>query len=142
ASFCRDRRRFPEALKLLEEAEAAAPPEDIPRILVKRAVTLEHMGDSEGAIEVLRKAVPLADLRREPRKQLNVYFNLAANYCHLERYDEAAHLLPRVHELADGVGRKLILIREVWLRGRIGAGQGRVAEARAAFDQVRREFET
>jgi transcriptional regulator with XRE-family HTH domain len=142
ASLCRDQRQFARALALLAGAQAAAPPEDLPRILVKRAVTLEHMGDSEGAIEVLREAAPLADISREPRDQLNVYFNLSANLCWLDRHDEAAALLPRVQNLAAAGGKNLIRIRVAWLGARIDAGLGRAAEARAAFDQVRKDFES
>src|SRR6185295_13510129 len=142
ASFCRDRRRFPEALKLLEDAEAVAPPEDIPRILVKRAVTLEHMGDPEGAIEVLREAAQRAEGQRDPRLPWTIQFNLATNFCHLKKYGEAAGLLPKIQELAIAIGsrKELDEIRTIWLRGRVDAGLGRAAEARAAFEQVRGEL--
>lgn len=142
ASFRRDQRQFAPALELLSEAQAAAPPEDLPRILVKRAVTLEHMGDFEGAIELLEEAALLVDGRREPRLPLKIYFNLGANLCHLGRHGDAEELLPKIQELAAGAPKQLDEIRMVWLRARIDAGLGRAAEARAAFDQVRKDFES
>ncbi len=142
ASLCRDRRRFSQALRLLADAEAAARPEDIPRILVKRAVTLEHMGDPEGAIVVLQGAAQRADGQRDPRLHWTIQFNLAANLCFLDRHAEARELLPIINELAVKIGRRKELdeIRTVWLRARIDAGIGRPTEAWARFEQVRGEF--
>ncbi|HYU33457.1 MAG TPA: helix-turn-helix transcriptional regulator [Thermoanaerobaculia bacterium] len=140
-SLRRDQRRFPEALERLADAEAAAPPESIPRILVKRAVTLEHMGNAEGAIAVLQAAAVRADGQQEPRLLLKIYFNLGANLCHLDRYGDAEELLPRIAELAAGSRKELDEIRIGWLRARIAGGLGRVAEARVGFDRVRGEFE-
>jgi tetratricopeptide (TPR) repeat protein len=141
ASLCRDQRQFSRALDLLAKAEAAAPPEDLPRILVKRAVTLEHMGDAEGAIEVLQEAAPLAERQGDSRLVFRILANLGANLCHLDRYGEAEELLPRIQELAAGSRKELDELRMVWLRARIDAGQGRAAEARSGFDQVRSGFE-
>lgn len=142
-SLCRDQRRFPRALVLLDQAQAAAPPEHHPRILVKRAVTLEHMGDADGAIEVLKEAALLAESQGNSRLLFRIHANLGANLCHLGRYGDAEVLLPRIQELAaEGARKELDEIRIGWLRGRIEAGLGRAAEGRAAFDQVRRDFET
>lgn len=142
ASHCRDRRRFPRALKLLDDAQAAAPREDIPRILVNRAVTLEHMGNPEGAIEVLQEAAQRAEGQKDPRLHWAIQFNLAANLCFLDKHREAGKLLPKIQELALAIGcrKELNEIRTVWLRSRIDAGLGRVAEARAGFDRVREDL--
>jgi transcriptional regulator with XRE-family HTH domain len=141
-SLRRDQRRFPEALEELREARAIAPPKAVARILVKRAVTLEHMGDSEQAIEVLQEAESHLPGQDDPRLPWTVHFNMATNLCLLERYDEAQKLLPVVRELAIAGRRELDLIRVLWLSGRIEAGFGQDLEARAAFNQVRRELET
>jgi len=139
-SLRRDQRLFAEALERLADAEAAAPADAIARVFVNRAVTLEHMGDAEGAIEVLQEAALRAVGQKDTRLPWTIQFNLATNLCHLARYGEAEEHLPRIQELA--VSRKeLDEIRTVWLRARIDAGQGRPAEARAGFDQVRKEFE-
>ena len=58
----------------------------------------------------------------------------------LERFAEAAELLPCVRELALEQRNELDLIRVVWLAARVAAGQGRVEEAEAGFEQVRQAF--
>ena len=140
ASLHRGRRRFREALDKLDQARASAPPDAIGRILMKKAYTLDQMGQAELAVEVLREAAPLVDSKREPRLRCVVKFNLAANLCHLGRYAEAESLLPEIQELAAGLRKELDLVRVAWLHGRIGAGLGRTREAATAFEQVRREF--
>ncbi len=139
-SLLRDQRQFDEALKRLDRALAVAPSEVVGRILVKKAFTLEQMGEAEGAIEALREAAPLVDARREPRLPCVLRFNLIANLCHLGRYREAEELLPEVQELAVALRKELDLVRVTWLRGKIAAGLGCSEEARQCFEQVRREF--
>jgi transcriptional regulator with XRE-family HTH domain len=141
-SLRRDQRRFPEALERLTEAKAIAPPEAVARIQVKRAVTLEHMGDVEQAIEVLREAETVADGRHDPRLPFIIKANWCTDLCHLELFAEAEQLLPKIREMAVAGRGELDLIRVVWLSGRIDAGFGRLCEARGAFDQVRRNFQT
>jgi tetratricopeptide (TPR) repeat protein len=140
ASLHRDRRQFAEALDRLDRALPVAPRAAAGRILMNKAVTLEHMGEAERAIEALREADPLIDGRREPRLPCVLRFNLIVNLCHLGRYAEAEALLPEVQELALALRRELDLIRVVWLKGKIVAGLGLGEEARAAFEQVRRDF--
>jgi tetratricopeptide (TPR) repeat protein len=139
-SLRRDQRRFSEALERADQALAAAPPELAGRILAKKAVVYEHMGEPARAIEVLHRAAPLIDGRREPRLVCVLRFNLIANLCHLDRFSEAEALLPEVELLAVQGRRELDLLRVKWLRGRIAAGRGRDAEARAAFEQARGEL--
>jgi transcriptional regulator with XRE-family HTH domain len=138
ASLRRDQRRFPDALRLLDEARAAAPQEAAGRIEVKRAVTLEHAGDNEAALATLYEAAPLVE--DDPRLAWGVRFNLATNLCHLGRFAEAEDLLPAVREGARALGNQLDLVRARWLGGRVAAGRGGGGEARAAFEEVRREF--
>jgi transcriptional regulator with XRE-family HTH domain len=141
-SLRRDQRRLPESLERLQEARAIAPPKEVARILVKRAVTLEHMGDLEQAIEVLREAERLTGPESALRQKLTVKHNLANVLCHLELFAEAEQLLPMVRHLSVAGRNELDLVRLVWLEARCDAGFGRVHKARAGFDQVRRDFET
>ncbi|HEV8580944.1 MAG TPA: helix-turn-helix transcriptional regulator [Thermoanaerobaculia bacterium] len=140
ASLRRDQRRFSEALDLLDRARAAAPEESHGRILLKKAATLQQEGETERAIEVLREASPLVDGRREPRLRFGLLFNQATSLCDLERHAEADLLLPAVRELAMDLRNDLDLVRVTWLTGKVAAGARRAADARAAFEQVRREF--
>lgn len=140
ASLRRDQRRFGEALDLLDRALAVVPREVAGRILLKKAVTLEHMGEPAAAIEALRDAVPLVDGRCEPRLLCAVRFNMATNLCLLGRAEEAKPLLPEIRNLAVELQKELDLVRVVWLQGRVAAGLGGMEEAAACFEQVRREF--
>src|SRR5436305_2242743 len=141
ASLRREQRDLPAALALLDRGLAADPTGSrAGRILVKRAKTLEEMGDSEEAIATLRRALPLIDGQREPRLLWNARFNLLVNFCDAGRYAEAEESLRGVQELAERLGNELDLARQVWLRARIAAGLGQVAEAAAGLQQVRREF--
>jgi tetratricopeptide (TPR) repeat protein len=140
ASLYRDRRQFAKALDRLDRALAAAPRRYAGRILMNKAVAFEHMGKADHAIEALREAAPLIDSRREPRLPCVLRFNLIANLCHLGRYAEAETLLPEVQELALALRKELDLVRVVWLKGKVAAGLGHGEEARAAFEQVRRDF--
>jgi tetratricopeptide (TPR) repeat protein len=142
ASLRRAMRQFAESLAALDRALVSAPIESVGRILVNKAFTLGQMGEAERAIEVLRAAAPLVEKRREPHLVFGLRFNLVVNLCHLQRYSEAEELLPEVQELALALRKELDVVRVVWLRGKIEAGLGRDEEARAAFEQVRRDFST
>jgi tetratricopeptide (TPR) repeat protein/transcriptional regulator with XRE-family HTH domain len=141
-SLLRDQRQFGEALDRADRARAAAPRTSVGRILMKKASALEQMGEAERAIEALQEAAPLIDERREPRLFFALRFNLVTNLLHLDRFEEAAALLPEVQRLALVLRKELDVIRGVWLRGKIEAGLGHGKEARAAFEQVRGEFTT
>jgi transcriptional regulator with XRE-family HTH domain len=138
ASLRRDQRNFGSALHLLDMALDAAPAENKARVLVKRAVVHEHSGSPLLAVQALIEAEPHMDRSCDPRLPLVHRFNLAHNLCCLNRAAEAEALLPEIRERA--ATRKLDCVRVTWLEGKVAAGLGRVAEARAAFEQVQAEF--
>ena len=141
ASLRREQRDLPEALRLLDLAQAADRRGGrTGRILIKRAKTLEEMGDYGEAIATLRCAEAYIDGEREPRLLWNLHFNLAENLCEVGRYDEAAPLLSRVRVQAAGLGKRLNLVRLDWLEARISAGCGRPEQAVPGLERVRQEF--
>ena len=126
-----------EAVKLLDQAIAESRSEAArARLLLKESTALGLMGDTERLVEVLERAAPLIDERREPRLLWVHNFNLAVGLCDLERYGEAQDLLPRVREMAVELGNELDLTRTLWLDAKIKAGFGFLEEACAAFEQV------
>ncbi len=141
ASLHRDQRRFAQSLELFDRALAVAPRSAAGRVLINKAVALEHMGEAALAIAALREAAPLIDEGREPRQIFGLRFNLSVNLCHLDRFAEAEALLPEVRRLAVSLRNQLDLVRVVWLGGKVAAGFGRTVEALAAFEQVRRKFQ-
>ncbi len=139
-SLRRDERRFAEAIEVLDRALGLAPREAAGRILLKKAFTLEVMGETEHAIEVSQEAVPLIQGRRDPRLLWILRFNLAGSLCESGRCTEAERMLPEIRETAVSLCKELDLLRVLWLEGKIAAGLGRMREARSAFEQVRKEL--
>ncbi|HSS49163.1 MAG TPA: helix-turn-helix domain-containing protein [Thermoanaerobaculia bacterium] len=140
ASWRRSQGEFDRALELHEKALALAPPEARGRILLKKAGTLEQMGEPELALATLEEAEPLIDGQREPQSLFGLYFNRAVNLCHLGKFPEAEALLGPIGDMALVLGHELNRFRLLWLRGRLDAGLGREQEAEAAFQQVRQAF--
>ncbi len=138
ASLRKDQRRLDEALALLDEAAAVGRSPE--RALIKKGITLEKMGEYEGAVETLLKAIPKVDRRSDPRLENTLSFNLAVNFCHVDRFQEAANLVSPMRELAADLGDEIDLVRMNWLEGRVAAGLNRPWEARRLLKEARREF--
>jgi transcriptional regulator with XRE-family HTH domain len=139
ASLRRGQRRFGEALALL--AEALAVGRSPARVLVKKGFTLEVMGEYERSLEALLEAKPLAERDGDRRLQNMLCCNLGFTLCHLSRFAEAAELARGVRACATEMGDEIIALRGLWMQGRIAAGLGRSAEARALLGQARRAFD-
>ena len=140
ASLRRDQRRFPEALKLIEEALALDSGEMKGEILLVKAGIHDALGDPEASTASLLMAAPLIDPIRQPRNAFGLRTNLVVDLCHLGQFQRAEAQLPEVRSLAERLGEELDITRVVWLEGKIQAGLGRVPEALAAFEQARRVF--
>lgn len=138
ASLRRYQGRFEEAIRLLDQAVQMGGANG--RILVKKANTLELMGEYERALIELRQAEPLVKATQEPRLLWMIRFALTVNLWQLALYGEAAAMLPEVRELAVELGNELDLVRLLWLEGRIATGLGQWERAIPALEQVRRYF--
>jgi tetratricopeptide (TPR) repeat protein len=148
ASLLREERRLAAALELLERVIATYTSED-PEVrdlhlagqaLVKKANTLEQMGDVEQAVAVLREAAPLVVEERDPRLVLCLRHNLVCFLTAAGKSEEAAALIPEVKELALRLGNDLDLVRLRWAEGRVAFGSGLRGPAEQAFKEVQREF--
>lgn len=143
ASLRRAQRQFSEALELLDRAKASqggTSPAALIFILLQQEHVFGEMGNPEGALSALTEAVPLVEASGDRRKLFALRFNMADDLCRLERYGEAAELLPEVRALAIQQANELDLIRVSWLSAKVAAGQGRTDEATADLEQVRRDF--
>lgn len=121
------------ALKSARSQQARA------RVLIKHANTLILAGHYAAAIESLSEAKLLIDVKNDIRLLFAHDFNKAVCLCHLERYDEAAQLLPLIEAMMDP-GNELDRVRLRWLQGRTWAGLGHKREALAALGKVRDYF--
>jgi transcriptional regulator with XRE-family HTH domain len=142
ASLRRDQRQFPEALHLLEQARAGCGNDPLAtgRILLNKEHVFDEMGDAVGSLAALEEATPLIDGSGDVRLFWVLLFKKTNNLLHLERYREAAELLPKVHDLAVELRNELDLVRVVWLRAKVAAGLGQTEEAIAGLEQVGQDF--
>ncbi|HEV7503486.1 MAG TPA: hypothetical protein VGS07_01070 [Thermoanaerobaculia bacterium] len=134
----RDQRRFAEALDLLDQAEALSPAPEL--ALIQKGFTLEVLGDYERAVEVLLKAQPLVERRGDDRLCDMLHQNLALNLCHLGRYGEAAELGRAARTRTGDRGDNILVIRGIWLEGRVAAGLGLTQEALELLAKARQAF--
>jgi tetratricopeptide (TPR) repeat protein len=142
ASLRREQRRFSESLGLLDRALAASggDPAVAARILLNKDHVLNVMGDFEVALEVLSEAAPFVEASGDPHLLFALHFNRTDELSHLERWEEAANLLPVVTEMATEQGNELDLVRLGWLQAKVAAGQGHEAEAVAKLEKVSGDF--
>jgi len=146
ASLRTAQRRFPEAIQLLDNAAETflhgehRDPHLAGRSLIKKGLLLTEKGDTEPAIQALKKANGLIDPEREPRLLLCVRHNLADNLSKAGHYKEAAALLPDLKELAATHGCAKDRLRLEWVEGRTAAGLGDHERARALLTKVRQTF--
>jgi transcriptional regulator with XRE-family HTH domain len=142
ASLLREQHRFPEALERLAQALGLCGGESLAsgRILLKRERVFYQLGDFAAALATLAQARPFVEASGDPHLLFALRFNTASDLCSLERFAEAAAVLPAVREMAIGQDRQIELIRLRWLSSKVAAGQGRMEEAMAGLEQVVQEF--
>jgi tetratricopeptide (TPR) repeat protein len=136
ASLRRDQRRFEGALELLDRAVAAAPDDDLGRLFVSRAKTLEEMGRNEDAIADLRRAIAVLEPGADPRLAWIARLNFVVNLCDLGRAAEGAPWLTELGDFVRTLGNDLDQIHFRWVEGRVHAGCERWEEAAAALEDV------
>jgi tetratricopeptide (TPR) repeat protein len=142
ASLRRAEHRFSEALERLELASDRSNGDNLAaaRVLLKRANVFEHMGDSEGALQVLDEAAPLVEQLDHSHLLFALRFNRADNLLRLDRFEEAAILVPEVRTMAVEQGDALSLTRVAWLETKALAGHGRKPEAMSRLEKVWDDF--
>lgn len=134
------RRRFTQALRVLDQALALDEGELRGKLLLTKAQIHTARGDLAQSTAALTEAAALTSSRSDPRMALAVRFQIVVNLCHEERANEAAARMPEVRELSRRIGNEMDFVRTVWLEGLVAAGLGNYEEAEQALDQVRREF--
>ncbi len=139
-------RRFPEAIKLFDAAVKLflegehQDPHLAGRSLISKALLLTEMGETELAVETLRKANGLIDPDRDPRLLLCIRHNLADNLAKAGDHEEAAAHLPELKALAASHGSAQDRLRLDWVEGRIAAGLGDHERASQLLSKVRQTF--
>lgn len=140
ASLCREQRQYEKALALLDQALASAAPQEQVSLLLQKSHVQHYSRQYEQAIGTLREAEPQADRKRDPHSWFALQFNLAANYCRLDRYREARGLLPAIEALAEELYQELGLLRLLWLRALTAGGLGEEEDSARWLEHVRQAF--
>lgn len=142
ASLRRAQHRFTEALVRLEEARASSAGDALAagQILLKKEHVLFQMGDVEGALAALEEAAPLLEGTDNPRQLAVLCSNRVDNLARLDRFEEAARLLPEVQRLAAEQANGLDQTRIAWVTAKVKAGTGKKEEAMADLERVRDAF--
>jgi transcriptional regulator with XRE-family HTH domain len=142
ASLRRTQCRFDETAELLDRAERMAiGPTFLVQVQVSRAKLLDDRGYLEEAVAILERVSESVSPDEDPRILLMVWQNLTDNLSKLERFSEAAGLLPEVRRYWQATGSgALNLVRLSWTEARILAGLGSVEEGLEILARVRGEF--
>lgn len=142
ASLRRGQHEFERALELLDRASAACGEDPWARgvILLNKEHVFNQMGDLNGALTALEEAAPWVEAAGDPRLNFAQCFNRTDNLCRQERYADAETFLDKIRILAMEQSNEIHLVRVMWLGSKINAGQGRLSEAVAGLEQVRRDF--
>lgn len=142
ASLRRAQHRFPAALERLELALDRAKGDKWAgaHILLQKANVFEHMENLEGALQVLGEAAPIIEGLEDLHLLFALKFNRTDNLLRLDRFQEAAVLVPEVRAMAVEQKDALSLTRVDWLEATAFAGQGRKPEAMKRLEQVWDDF--
>ncbi len=143
ASLRRGQRRFDEAKDLLERALLLASGSTFRiQVMVSKGKLLVDMGNLEEAVALLRQVKNTVSATEEARILLPAWQNLADALSQLERFEEAAALLPQTRAYLLKAGGELNRVRLMWTEGRITVGLGDIEEGIALLSRVRGEFAT
>src|SRR5262249_29690509 len=105
-----------------------------------KATVLLHAGDAKGSMALLRRALELIDPHEDPRWFLIVRHNLILALVEDDQPREAFALLFHTRPLYLKMGDRMHLLRLRWVEGRVAQGLERLAQAEAAFREVRDAF--
>jgi len=144
ASLAADQGRFELAVEFLDMVidiyGEVQEPHLLGRALLSKGLVTGLGGDSEAAIDLIRRSLRLLDLDFEPRLIVAVHHNLAWFIDEAGRHEEALEHLEMFGHIYQDFPDARILPRRRWLQGRIAAGLGRPLEAEVAFREVQRHF--
>jgi tetratricopeptide (TPR) repeat protein len=140
----RAQRRFDEALALLDQAidlyREVNEPHFEGRARIAKGLALQYAGEIDPAAACLREGLSLIDPAEEPRLLFAAHCNLLLCLVDGGRYAEARDLIEHVRPLCEEAGTRPDLLRLRWIEGRVASGLDRLAEAEAAFGEVRAAF--
>lgn len=141
AALRRAQRKFPQAVKKIDEALELDSGELRAKILLTKSKIHEALGETAASAEALMEAAPLIDAEREPRLAWVLEFQVVFYLCSTGCPEEAALRLYKVKKLAERLRGESDLDRVVWLDAVVAAALGKPEKAKSLFEQVRRAFD-
>lgn len=140
----RDQRRFPEAIRHLQQAAAiyrwAGEAHLAGRVYASMAIVQSYSGHSELAIPLAQRAAELIDPVREPRLEAVIKQNLVHYLCESERASEARDRLPEVRRLTEQQGTPADLRGIHWIEAEIALALGDRETGERIFCELREEY--
>jgi tetratricopeptide (TPR) repeat protein len=136
--------RHPEAIEAAQEAasiyEAIGQTHNLASSLVQKAMACQYSGDSEEAVSVLNRAIPIIDPEKNPHLLLAACHNLVLNYIALDRPEQALSLYFETRNLYKDFEDDLILLRVGWQEGQLLRDLGHLEAAETTLLQARKGF--
>ncbi len=143
-SLRKDQRRFQEASQLLSRAVLlyglSGAEVEIGRTLLKLGDMHDLQGLPDKAIETTRAALTRLPVDTEPWLYLCGRFNIAFFLAGAGRWEEAADIVETDEDLYRRFPEPWVQLRLAWVRARIAAGSGDIAEAERLYLEVREGF--
>jgi tetratricopeptide (TPR) repeat protein len=137
-------RRFAEALQTFDRAATIYKKLGqwnlLGRTLLQKALVCDELGDEEGEMKLLRRALDLIDPQADPRVFLAARHNLIHALYERGRIREAFALLYHTRPLYLKAGDRMNLLKLRWLEGLVAFGLQRIDQAEAAFREIREAF--
>jgi tetratricopeptide (TPR) repeat protein len=136
--------KYPEAIERFEEAGQIHKDLDegqqLASVLVQRAIASIYSGDTERAISILNRAIPMIDDEQDPHLLLAACHNLIWCYVDVDRPDQALTLYNEARELYQRFDDPLILLRATWQEGRLLRDLGHLRAAETVLLRARKGF--
>ena len=144
APLLRDRRRFGEALDLLQQAlriylDAGDTRQAVPTLL-RMSTVHGQAGEPERSIPILAQALELIDPQADPQLALMARHNLITDLADMGRCVEAQELFAETRPLYSQIPGAPLRNRYQWVQGKIARGLERLAEAEEFFLAARAGF--
>lgn len=140
----KDRRQFPEAEELLVRAASlyslAGEKGQSADCLLTLGLLYYDTGKTRDAIEVTETAAALIPPEQNPRSYLCARHNLTLFLTEAGEYAAAAQALAHDEDLYRQFSDDWTRLRQVWLKGKVAFGLGRLDEAERAFLGTRQGF--
>src|SRR6202035_2504053 len=144
ASLRTAQRSFAEAFRLLDSAfllyKACGERHLAGRTLISKGIYAGYKDDPREAVRLLSAGLSMIDPSREPELVLTAAHDLTWWVADMGQVEEARQLLRQTRPLYELEPGRMNRLRLRWLEGKIAAGRSQLAEAEAAYREVREGF--